>query len=609
MLWKKSSVEMTTNRRHLWLVGLVLMLTACVPVAPPAAPTAVGQAPVETVPPEATVGLPPTWTPTPTATASPTPTPGPTPAPRDLHLSATGIRVHPQPFVVAGDRVSFEVLVEGESAAVRNIRVRLYEGVVDDPTDAVLAEVVSESFGLGRRRQATFYFVYTAPGIPGAYTFTAWLDPLDEVQQGDDDPDNNRVVFTVDVLPRSALPANEDGALWLTARSVCCTVFYTRESAADRDLLDILNTLDASSAAMAAEMGLAGVPPVTVNLVNRVVGHGGFASGDVISISYLDRHYAGSNFESVVRHELVHVYDLTYGRYRPPLMAEGLAVLLAGGHYKFEDVQARARGLQALGWLLPMAELADDFYGTQHEIGYLQAASWVGYLREQYGMDGIWALYAAFDREIALGPGGHRAALEVGLQRGLGITLAESERAWLAWLAAQPLDVTAQRDIEVTVYLYDTVRLYQQVHEPAAYFLTAWLPDIRFMQQQQIVADYTRRPGDVDRVGLELALTAADAALQGGEFDRAVAYLDSVNVAVGGPLRQLSVSEAETLGGVFRAVVFAVGADGLEPQVVALSEDLQSAEVLAVRVWPTVERWVYQRAGAGWAAVEQVTGQ
>lgn len=600
---------MTTNRRQLWLIGLVLLLAACLPVSTTTVPTAVGQAPGATATVAATASLPPTWTPTPTATATPTPTASPTPTPRDLHLSMAGIRVHPQPFVVAGDRVSFEVFIGGETAAVRNIRVRLYDGEADDPNEDVLAEAVSESFGLGRRRQATFYFVYTASGAPGTYTFTAWLDPLDEVQQGDDDPNNNRVVFTVDVLPLAALPPNEDEALWLTAQSTCCTVFYTRESAADRDLLDILNTLDASSVAMAAELGLASAPPVTVNLVNRVVGHGGFAAGDTISISYLDRHYAGGDFESVMRHELVHVYDLAYGRYRPPLVTEGLAVLLAGGHYKLEDVQARARGALALGWLLPMDELADDFYGAQHEIGYLQAASWVGYLREQYGMDGIRALYAAFDREIALGPGGHRAALEVGLQRGLGITLAESERAWRAWLAAQPLDAAAQRDIEVTVYLYDTVRLYQQVHEPAAYFLTAWLPDIRFMQQQQIVADYTRRPGDVDRVGLELALTAADAALQVGEFDRAVGYLDSVNVALGGAVRQLSVDEAEALGGVFRAVVFAVGADGLEPQVVALSEDLQSAEVLAVREWPTVETWVYVVEDAGWVAVEQVTGQ
>ncbi|NJN43982.1 MAG: hypothetical protein HC806_04160 [Anaerolineae bacterium] len=48
--------------------------------------------------------------------------------------------------------------------------------------------------------------------------------------------------------------------------------------------------------------------PIIVIFMSRVLGHGGFATGDIY-ISYLDRNYAGNAPAQVLHHEFVHILD------------------------------------------------------------------------------------------------------------------------------------------------------------------------------------------------------------------------------------------------------------------------------------------------------------
>src|SRR5690606_18388974 len=80
------------------------------------------------------------------------------------------------------------------------------------------------------------------------------------------------------------------------------------------------------------------------NLLSRLLGHGGFASSE-ISLTYIDRNPAGSDLFSLFAHEGTHMLDRQFAGIKPTMMTEGLAVFVAGGHFKREDLEARAAAL------------------------------------------------------------------------------------------------------------------------------------------------------------------------------------------------------------------------------------------------------------------------
>ncbi len=61
----------------------------------------------------------------------------------------------------------------------------------------------------------------------------------------------------------------------------------------------------------------------------------------------------------------------------------------------------------------------------------------------------------------------------------------------------------------MTVDYFDTLRRYQSLLDPSAYYLTAWLPDGRAMRERNIVADLTRRPTGVLNRSMEWLLMHA----------------------------------------------------------------------------------------------------
>jgi len=79
------------------------------------------------------------------------------------------------------------------------------------------------------------------------------------------------------------------------------------------------------------------------------------------------------------------------------------------------------------------------------------------------------------------------------------------------------------------VSYYETVRRYQQVLDPSAYFLTAWLPEGSEMRERELVADYLRRPASAENIFLESFLIKAGNYIQLGDFGQAERILSMVN--------------------------------------------------------------------------------
>jgi hypothetical protein len=284
---------------------------------------------------------------------------------------------------------------------------------------------------------------------------------------------------------------------------------------------------------------------VVVTLLPRVLGHGGFASREV-SISYLDRNYAGSSFDMVLLHEMIHILDgRLEGDFKPSILVEGLAVYLSGGHFKPEPIMPRAAALlefpdngpeENLGWYIPLRELADNFYASQHEIGYLQGAALVQFMIERWGWDAFNDFYRGM---LPPEDGSHASAIEAGLNDYFGLTFDELEQEFLAVLRSEPVTADHVEDVYLTVEYYDTVRRYQKDLDPSAYFRTAWLLDNEEMRRRGIVADYLRTHQAAENVSIELLLVAAHDEFVEGRYIEAERYLHAVNSALDALLEPL----------------------------------------------------------------------
>jgi hypothetical protein len=84
--------------------------------------------------------------------------------------------------------------------------------------------------------------------------------------------------------------------------------------------------------------------------------------------------------------------------------------------------------------------------------------------------------------------------------------------------------------VRLSVQFYDTVRRYQQMFDPSAYFQTAWLADASVMRQKNITADYLRHPDGILNQYLETLLVEADSALRSGDYSESAQKLRTLNV-------------------------------------------------------------------------------
>ena len=504
------------------IVILAILLISCRSLAPiqTSTPLEVYEEVTPTLSPTATVApVTPSLTPPPSSTPTPT-SPVHTPA-IPVQISGFSVHVHPDGGLYVGDQVSFEVIAP-KGAELNDQEVTIQVG---SSPEVVLGSAKFQPYGLEGRSQATQVWGWDTHGLsPGTYTFTFSIP-------------TQAAAFTqtVTLQSESARPVVETGAHWASVESQCCVFNYITGTSAERDINKLLYVADQQAEDVISSFGITYTDTFTVTLLPRVLGHGGFANEE-ISISYLDENYAGSDFETVLHHEMVHILDKHLeGDLRPDLLVEGLAVYLTGGHYKREDLMPRAAALLDLpaadrggnqGWYLPLKPLIENFYASQHEIGYVEAGALVEYMINRWG----WEAFINFYRDIhAIENGSQFDALGAALLKHFRITPWELEQDFLAELRGQEYTPEQREDLRLTVYYYDTMRRYQVLLDPSAYFRTAWLLDNKEMRQREIVADYLRRPSEPVNIEIEGMLMAAQKHLLAGRFTDVDTILHSIN--------------------------------------------------------------------------------
>lgn len=473
-------------------------------------------------------------------------------------------RLHPDGELYAGDRVSIEIIAPQEvDAEGLRAEVRL-----ETPGGEQTETAKFEGYGIAGRSQATLYWVWDTTGLEaGDYPITYTIQP-----QG---PSWSE---TVTLLPASDIPPPESEADWAFATSECCSLHYITGTAAQRDLDRLLELSDSLVESISGELKADYKDQISISLLPRVLGHGGFTAQD-ISISYLDRNYAGSTPEIVLNHELVHALDSQLGGdLRPTLLMEGLAVYLSGGHFKPELLMPRAAALLDLDGYLPLDTLVDNFYPSQHETGYLEAGALVEYMIETWG----WEPFSAFYRDIHPGPEdgdstkrwSQSEAIDAALHEHFQISLSELENRFLQALRDETVTDELRQDVRLSIRQYDAIRRYQQLLDPSAYFMTAWLPDGKSMREKGIVADFLRHPSGLPNVVLETMLVSADAYLRAGDYPEAQRHLESIESYLAG----IEVGEeypiaTDALARDYWAVASLLLADGYQAQRIDLNQN------------------------------------
>lgn len=529
------------------LILLALFLSACnltgpvatAPVAPASGLAPTTTAPSPTAPstaaplespsaaPAVTIGS------SPSAEASPSSAPTPTTEPStqisasptsgfvaaDLALGPQNVVLYPVPTIYAGDKVTFQILPNVPASLDYNgvqIEIQI------DGTPVAAGPVQRRNWN--GQAEAVFEWAWDTANLTGDHEVRVVLDPQDTIQSGDEDPANNEVISTVTVQAAARLPQNEATAKWITTETSCCFVNVVSGTAAERDLTDLIAHLESAVAEAATRLGEQPDKKLNVYFIDRVLGQGGFAGSDMV-VSYVDRRYAGGGLHELLVHEAVHVIDQQFAPQRIAFLAEGVAVWASGGHYKAEDINQRSAALLKLNQYVPLAQLIDDFYPVQHEIGYLEAAGLVSYLVDQKG----WATFREFYSSVSSDDGPTlSAAVDANLQTYYGKSLTQVEADWQAYLRSLPDDPAAVTDLAMTLRYYEVMRHYQQLYDPTAYFLNAWLPHPTAVREQGNPADLSRSPASELNITLELMLHNADNAAREGDYERAKVLLDSV---------------------------------------------------------------------------------
>ncbi len=414
---------------------------------------------------------------------------------------------------LVGDQLSLRVTYRGQEA-LGGQEITLAEA--DRP-----GEVLETARFSSHSQQAVFYwFMDTKDHPPGFVTFQLELPEMGLSWE-----------TGVNLLPH---PGGEPHT-WTEVHTSCCTVHMITGTDAEEDILKIQEILETQTNEALAQFESQIGPddtaldePLTLALIPSVIGQGGFAT-DIAVITYSDRNWAGADFSNIIHHEIVHVLDrqLNDGP-RPTLFAEGLAVYFAGGHYQDGDPLQRAAALLAMDRYIPMTDFVNDFYAAQHEISYLEAGGLVAYLSETWGVEAFLDFYfhlpeASSDAE----------SIDAALQAQYGMTLRELEGDYINHLASINPDPAVEDNVRLTIETYKTMRRYQQIRVPSAYFRSAWWPPIDQAIERDIADDYARRAKAPVEVILENLFLALYPAIDSGEVQRAEEILEAIQRLLG----------------------------------------------------------------------------
>lgn len=511
---------------------------------------------------------------TPTLAATPTPAPlmPPSSTPiapdSDLSLDAGHVFLYPIPEIYSGDRVTFQVLPY--------VPPQLIPESVTVQVSVDGQMVAGGSLGgrnLAGQAMGLFQWAWDTTGLSGTHTIQVQLDPDDKLQIGDENQTNNLVTILVTVADRQTLPPVAANATWITAETLCCYIHAVTDTAAYRDLPQLLEMVETAVDQASDRLFTPLEQKIHIYFIDRVIGQGGYAATSIV-ISYLDRPYAGRGIAQVLTHEATHLLDRQFAPQRIAPLAEGLAVWTTGGHYKAENLDPRMASLVEIGEYIPLYQLLDDFYPVQHEIGYLEMAGLVSYLVQRNGWEQFKAFYTDTTADDAPTL---TEVVDQNLQIYYGLTLADMEAEWLMFLQQQRPSYSDITDLQTTLRYYNLMRHYQTIYDPTAYFLTAWLPYPQDVQNQGNPADLTRHPNQDVNIALETMLSGADQALRSGEYELANGLLDSVERVL-----QHDGSFLDPLALSYLQIVQKALSVGYEPQQITLTGDTAVVQVTSL---------------------------
>jgi hypothetical protein len=554
-------------RRTFILIFILILVASCSSLSIPfivPSPTATSTLPLNTatsMPSSPTHTLLPTLTPT-TISPSHTPVPSQTPSPVVEQFT---VLYHPDDFLYVGDQVSLEVI----SPPGLDVNDGQLSVQVDPPSGLHLGTVKFGPWGIQGRSEAAMIWAWdTKSENPGQHTLS--FEVLPQAYSWTE---------TVNLLPSSALPPDQANAHWDSTQTDCCTVFYITNTASERDLDSLTAMINAQAQDAIDKMGANFTEPITITILPRLLGHGGFTSTE-ISISYLDRNYAADSWAMVVHHEMIHAIDAHLGGdFRPSIFVEGLAVYMTGGHYKPEPLMPRAATLLGtyLNWYIPLKGLADDFYASQHEIGYLEGASLIEYMVKTYGLEAFFNFY----RDIHIQQDESQSdAIDAALIKHFSISFNKLELDFLAALRAEPDTSAWVDDVRLTVTYYDTMRRYQQLLDPSAYFRTAWLLDNKTMRERGIVADYLRHPHTPTNLALETLFINASQQISDNNYPSGSHILNVISSVLDGIEHGTTDPfSASILASDYLSIAYTLQQKGYEVQILNINGDTAATYV------------------------------
>jgi len=484
---------------------------------------------------------------------------------QDLNLSIEDIQLYPVSKIISGDRVTFQIQpYVPDEITVENVPVEIY----------VDGQLVSQDTLDWRNwegnAQGIYEWVWDTNGLAGMHEIRVLLDGQDIIQDGDEDPTNNEVITTIKVGKSAERPLEERDASWITAETDCCYVHALTRTAAYRDFPELLVMVDSAISEASSRLGVYPEEKINIYFIERTIGQGGYAGTEMV-IVYNDRPFIGGELYELLVHESVHIIDRQFAPQRTKFLAEGVAVWAAGGHYEEQDLQQRAATLLAMNEFIPLAELANNYYPAQHEIGYLESGAFVDYLVGEYG----WPDVREFYSNTSISDGATEAeALDANLRHYFNASLAELESVWLSELQTYSPSNEDIAELRTTIRYYETARTYQKLFDPTAYFRTAWLPHPDEVIEFGNAADFLRQPDTETNFTMELMLRSAYDAIAEADYNRANVILESIERF----LKQEN-GTADPLVTNYQNIVHTVVAFGYEPQKVTLAGE--SAEVLA----------------------------
>jgi len=408
-----------------------------------------------------------------------------------------------------GDFLSFRVTYTG-SEAIRGEEINL--SLAASPEDVIQTVTFSN-----HSQEAVFYWVVdTTSYQPGWLAFHFSM------------PERNQEwTYGVQLLPAPPGRPSE----WVTVHTACCTIHYLPGSDAE-DQIGIIQQILEEQASEALDQFSSQIDPdenplanpLPLVLIPIVVGQGGFATETAV-LTYTSRNWVGIQLEMLAHHEIVHVIDRTINEgSRPSLFSEGIAVYLAGGHYRKGDALERAAALLEQDLYLPLAEFTNDFYAAQHEISYMQAAGLVAYLVEIWGWETFLNFYFNLpDEEVS-----DFEIISSALEAAHGMGLEDLEQDYINYLASLSPGEEVKKDVRLTVETYDLIRRYQSLVVPSANFRSAWWPPIDKMLEEDIVGDYAYREKSPLNVIIETLFLEIHQAFESGNFEQIEINLSTI---------------------------------------------------------------------------------